>query len=346
MKIIYASRKKIYFAVLLILLCCALAFAHFGSFRHTVTVTGAMDTVSGITVYGGISSKKTAEKCADMVREYDSLLSISNPESEIYRFNKCDSSFRFSEQTYALIKDCKSLYLDTDGRFDITVGAASKLWSGAFLSQKLPDEEKLAKASALTDYSSLSFDDDSFTITKSIPNQELNTGAVAKGFISDRIADYLKTADIRGALIDLGGNIYVCGNNGTKKKWSIGIQDPNDPSALVGLIALDNGFVITSGDYQRFMISDGVRYHHILDAKTGYPARSGIRSVTIISDSGFTGDSLSTACFITGLEKGIELVKKNNVYAIFVTENDDVFYSQELETAFTKSGKNFSYTAF
>ena len=345
MKIIF-KQKKIYFAAaLLLLMCFVIALTHSGG-SCTVTVTDALDTVSDITVYGGLNSRKTAEGCADIIRKYDSLLSVSRPESEICRFNNSDSGFRFSDDVYGMIKSCNDLYLDTNGSFDITVGAVSKLWAAAFLSQKLPDSDKLVKASALTDYSSLVFDDDSNTVTKTVPGQEISAGAVAKGFISDKIADYLKTENVRGALIDLGGNIYVCGNNGKKNSWNIGIQNPNDSSALVGLLTLDSGFVITSGDYQRFMISDGVRYHHILDAKTGYPARSGIRSVTIVSDNGFAGDSLSTACFIAELEKGIELVKKNSAYAVFVTENNDVFYSKELEEIFTKSDGSFSYIAF
>ncbi len=347
MKIMYTNKKKILSAAALLVFIALLLFClRFTSRQYTLTVTDAMDTVSAVTVRSGLKSKKIAGKCADIIYRYDKMLSISNPQSEIYRFNHSDSGFTFSKEVYDMLKDCGRLYADTNGKFDVTVGAVSKLWANAFLTNRLPDSQKLLKASELTDFSSLSFDDESLTVTKSIPNRELSVGAVAKGYIADKIADYLKTEKPDGALIDLGGNIYVCGSNNAGKAWGIGIQDPDDSSALIGRISLNEGFVITSGDYQRYMISDGVRYHHILDAKTGYPANNGLRSVTIISDSGFTGDSLSTACFISGLEDGIKLARKYNVGAIFVTGKNEVFYSKELENTFSQKNENYSYTAF
>ena len=347
MKIIFFGKRKLIICIitaLIILTALFCAFSKDGS--CTLTVTDALDTVSNITVYGGIGKRKAADKCAELIRKYDRRLSVNNPESEIYGFNHSDGGSEFSEEVYNLIKACGEIYHDTDCRFDITIGAVSRLWSGAFLSQRLPESGAISKASAFTDYSALTFDDNSRTITKKAREQELNLGAVAKGFIADRISEYLDSTDVSGALIDLGGNIYVCGKNGKKGNWHIGIQDPNDSSSLIGLVEIDSGFVITSGDYQRYLISDGVRYHHILNAKTGFPSESGLRSVTVISDNGFIGDALSTACFVSGLDNGIRLAKKYNVKAIFVTDDNKVYYSDELDGNLTERNGNYSYSAF
>ena len=342
------TNKRILLPVIILSAAVAMPaiYARLAVRQYTLTVTDAMDTVSAVTIRSGFSSKRIARECADIIYRYDKMLSVDNPQSEISRFNRSAAGSDFSEATYNMLKECGRLYADTDTGFDITVGAVSRLWASSFLTQTMPDEEKLSNAAALTGYPSLSFDDKTLTITKSIPKQELTAGAVAKGFIADKIADYLTTEKTDGALIDLGGNIYVCGNNGRGEEWKVGIQNPDDSSALIGQIRLHEGFVITSGDYQRYMISDGIRYHHILNAVTGYPAKSGLRSVTIVSDSGFTGDALSTACFIAGLDGGIKLAQKYDVGAVFVTDGNEVFYSRRLENTFSGKSEGYTYTAF
>lgn len=302
-----------------------------------------MDTISKISVIGP-GAKKTAHECTDIIYKYDKLLSVSNPDSEIYKFNHSDTGIILSEEVFNIITSCESFYKDTDGLFDITVGALSQLWKTALISQKLPDENNIQKVLPLTNYSSLIFDKNNLSVTKTIKNQQISLGASAKGYISDRIAENLKNTSIKGAVIDLGGNIYVCGTKQNGNTWNIGIQDPNNTSLTIGTVSLDEGFVITSGDYQRYMDKDGIRYHHITDPKTGYPAKSDLRSVTVISNNGFTGDSLSTACFLSGLNKGIELLKKYNAMGIFVTNDNNIYYSKEL--SFTVHNDHYSYFSY
>lgn len=342
------KRFKINKYILLLLLVFALAFLSLWKFQsreYSIYIDDALNTSSRISVYGK-NARQTAEGCREIIRRYDSLLSVSDPNSEIYGFNSSEGMYSFSTEVFSLIAACEPFYIDTNARFDITVGAVSQLWSSSILSSRLPDSAAVASAAALTDYSSLILNKDNHSIVKTINGQQLNLGAVAKGYISDRIAEYLKSSSVNGALADLGGNIYAFGSKNDGSRWKIGIQNPDDSSAIIGTVSIDEGYVITSGDYQRYMLIDGIRYHHIIDAKTGYPAKSGLRSVTIISDNGFIGDALSTACFIAGLEKGTELAKKYSTKAIFITEDNKVIYSKELENVFNPSDNSFIYSVF
>lgn len=142
--------------------------------------------------------------------------------------------------------------------------------------------------------------------------------------------------EIRGAVISVGGSIAVYGSKGNGKEWHIGIQDPRgEEGDILGVVDLSGSKMIaTSGDYEKFFEADGKRYHHILDPATGYPADNDLISVTVISDSGFLSDALSTACFVMGLEKGMDYVDKKEVDAIFVTKNKEVYVTKNIKKSF------------
>ncbi|HAL63295.1 MAG TPA: FAD:protein FMN transferase, partial [Clostridiales bacterium] len=124
--------------------------------------------------------------------------------------------------------------------------------------------------------------------------------------------------------------------------WHIGIQNPKNADSIIGIISAENLAVITSGDYQRYFDLDGIRYHHILDPKTGYPANSGLHSVTVISDNPTLCDALSTAAFVAGIEKGAELLKKYDSMGIFITD-DTVYFSKSLENIFKQTDFSYKY---
>ena len=149
----------------------------------------------------------------------------------------------------------------------------------------------------------------------------MDLGAVAKGYIADRLAAVLRDNGVTSALINLGGNIYALGDK-DGADWKIGIQSPRDGTALAATVRVQNKSVVTSGIYERGFEQDGVWYHHILDPKTGRPVQNGLASVTIVSDSSAEGDALATACFVLGEEKGIELIRRMpGVQALFIRED-------------------------
>ena len=171
-------------------------------------------------------------------------------------------------------------------------------------------------------------------------------GAVAKGYITDGIADILEENGVGSALINLGGNVYAKGKRPDGKLWQIGVRSPESESEYLGVLSVADMAVVTSGDYERYFEYEGVRYHHILDPKTGRPAKSGLRSVTVICKDAALADMLSTKCFIAGFEEGAKILKDSGAYGIFVTEERDVFYSAGLDEIFIPQSDDYKYTAF
>ena len=304
-------------------------------------VDGAMNTASQIVVFGGVNAEDSASKCVELIEYYDKLFSITNPESDVGKINNSKNFVSVSYDTVKILKECFSFFTDTNGKFDITIGALSELWTESIRNASLPEECEINNLKKLTDYSSLVIKGNE--ILKTVPNQKINLGAAAKGYISDKLAEYIKSTNSSGAMINLGGNIYTYGKKNDGSVWNIGIKDPRNSSELIGSVTISDKFVVTSGDYERFFDIDGVRYHHIIDAKTGYPSKSGVISVTIISDNGLIADCLSTSCFLLGFDEGAKLLKKYNAEAIFVTDDNNIYYTKGINEYFEKMSDDYKY---
>ena len=341
MKISYVNKKVIFIVLSVVVLFSFVAVKNQNR-EYSVTIYDAMDTFSSIRISGGKDAKEAILECEKIIYKYDKMLSPTKPDSQIYKLNNADSEVKVLPEVMDLIYNCKSFYEDTNGKFDITIGALSSLWSDTFLKETIPDDREIKALAEITDYSGLLIDKDNQTIKKASPKQQISLGSVAKGYIADRIYEYLDNKNIKDVTVDLGGNIYVSGKKRNGENQKVGIQDPNDTDNIVGTVSIEEGFVVTSGDYQRGVQIGDVRYHHLLDAKTGYPANNGLRSVTIVSKNGFLADALSTACFLSGLEDGAELSKKYGVDAIFITD-DKIYYSKNLESVFDKTSQKYNY---
>lgn len=164
----------------------------------------------------------------------------------------------------------------------------------------------------------------------------IELGAIAKGYIADKIKAYLIEQGVGSATINLGGNMLCVGTKPSGAPFRIGIQKPfADHSQVVGIVDIDDLSVVSSGIYERYITVDGKQYHHILNPATGYPYENGLVSVTIISPKSVDGDALSTSCFCLGLEDGMKLVESQpDCYGIFITSDGELHYSQGLEERF------------
>ena len=308
-------------------------------------IEGVMDTSIDLTLITHTDGEIVIDEISQMLNEYDKKFSHTDSKSEIYIPHNLEN-ISLSDETYEIIKNCEEFYNDTDGSFDITVGMLSNLWNETFKTGILPDEQIIVDCLETVGYDSLVFNDTekSIKITKYLQN--INLGAVVKGYTADKIKEILEINKVENALINLGGNIYAKGKNKNGDLWNIGVCDPeNNDEILLSLRLLDK-FIITSGNYIRYKDIDSVRYHHIIDAKTGYPVFNELNSVTIIADSGFIGDALSTACFLVGFEESKQLLEKYGVLAVFATNDNKIYYSKELEKLIHKVSENYEYIAF
>jgi len=293
-----------------------------------------LDTVVNIKIYG--KDEKTANaligEAFEICAWYESLFSRKIEGSDVYRINSAGSeAVSVDPETAALIELSLKYRELSGGAFDITVGGLSDIWDFKSEHAAPPADADIKKALSHIG-AGIFVDLGNNTVTLSDPEARLDLGAVAKGYIADRIADYLRERGV-SAIIDLGGNIVSTGRKPGGSKWLIGIQKPfAQDGELIAAIKTGETSVVTSGSYQRYFYYNDKLYHHIFDTATGWPAESGLTSVTVISASSAEGDALSTALFCMGLERGLELAGSlPGIEAVFVTEMGAVFYTSGLE---------------
>lgn len=305
--------------VIVITLCTAL-FLYSREKRYDFTEKSfiSMDTVITEKIYGENSSAFIAP-VFNIVTGLDETISRFNERSAVYRLNTEGETSDIS--VAEIIKSVKQVSDDVDGAFDITVGGLSDLWSIGKEGEKIPSEKEIADVLKDIDYQKITVENG----TVYYKGGEIDLGAVGKGFACDLIAAYLSSQKAEGAVVSVGGSILAYGDFNKKgDKWSIAIRHPRSENEFLGIVRLDEGFVSTSGDYERYFEKDGKRYHHIFDARTGMPASAGLVSVTVVAESGILSDALSTACFIVGEEKGKALIEKYGASAVFVDKEMNI----------------------
>ena len=291
----------------------------------------AFDTVVSIQIYDS-DDEELLEQCQKMCADYEAKFSRNIPESEISQINSAGGApVTVSDETIKIIK--KGIYYGdlSDGAFDITIGAVSSLWDFKSENPSPPSPEMLAEAVSHVDYKKIILSDN--TVTLSDPYAKLDLGAIAKGYIADRLKDYLTEQGVKHALINLGGNVVAVGKKPDGSPFNIGIAKPfSEEGKALTSVKIEDKSIVTSGTYQRYFEINGNLYHHILDPATGNPCNNGLNSVTIITDSSLTADALSTTCFVLGPDKGMKLVNQlDNVDAVFVDSNNEITYSRNFQ---------------
>ena len=285
------------------------------------------DTVISVQILDPVD-ESVMDGVKKLCHEYDAKFSRTNEESEISRINNAKGKFvEVSDDTITLIK--KGIYYGdmSKGLFDITIGSVSKLWDFHAEKPSVPSKSKIRAARNHVNYRNIMIVDNKVKLT--YRKASLDMGAIAKGYIADRLKDYLVSKDVRHAIINLGGNVLTLGTKTDGSKYNIGIQRPFDESGEpITSVRIANKSVVTTGIYQRYFEKKGKFYHHILSPNTGYPCKNSLSSVTIITDSSLTADAMSTTCFLLGYEEGMKLVNLlDNVDAVFITDDNELHYS-------------------
>ncbi len=280
------------------------------------------DTVITLSAY--VEDDAPLKEALDECARYEKLFSRTVEGSDVWRINEAGGPIAVAPETAEMLREGLKISEASGGAFDPTVEPETKLWNFSAETPALPDAQALAEAATHVDYRKLVLDGD----TVSLPDDMgLDLGGIAKGYIADRLSEFLRARGVSSALINLGGNVLTIGRRATDDQpWVVGIQDPEaEGGANKVTFRAENLSVVTSGNYQRFFIMNGIRYHHLLDPATGWPVENGLDSVTILSESSAVGDALSTACYVLGLDKGMELVKQyDGVDAVFIGTDGSV----------------------
>lgn len=308
---------KKYFALILILILLFCSGCNTKVYTATETFF-IMDTVVTISAdCDGEVIKEAFELC----KYYDNLLSRTKECSDIYKINNSDDYVTVDEETVQLIK--KAIYYCdlSEGRFDITICPVSCLYD--FKSNTLPKEEDIKIALEKVDYKRIEIDKNRVRLK----DGELDLGAIAKGYITDKVTELLRSRGVKRATVNMGGNIYTFGD----KKSDIGIREPFG-NGIIATVNGSEGTYVTSGIYQRYIEKDGKIYHHIIDSKTGYGVENELSSVTVIGKSSADADALSTSCMLLGLENGTALIESiKDTEAVFILKDNTIKVTSGLE---------------
>ena len=295
----------------------------------------AMDTVVSETLYTTGDDLNT--EIGNKIREIETdLLSWTDENSQIAKLNaSAGETAEVSDALAGYLEKIFQLAEDSDGAFDPTIGKIIRLWDIAGDNPHVPDQTELDELLKDVGYQKVTLDGDKVTLEK---DMTLDLGATGKGIGCDVVSDYLKTQeDVSGMILNLGGSsVMAYGEKPDGSDWKVAVTDPRDTEGdYLGAVTLKGEeFLSTSGDYEKYFMEDGKRYHHILDPKTGYPVWNGLDSVTVVCDSGLLADGLSTACFVLGMDDALDLLEKYNAEAIFVDEDKNVYLTSGIKDRF------------
>lgn len=289
-----------------------------------------LNTFVTISIYDS-DDESLLDGAMDLCQDYENRLSKTIEGSEIYQMNHRtpeETAFSLSDDTAALIEEGLFYSRLSDGAYDLTVEPLSSLWDFTSGQKILPPQADIDAAVAKVGYENLMLDGNTLTFLS--PDTALDLGSIAKGFIADRLKEYLVSEGVESAIINLGGNVLCIGSQPDGSPFRIGLQKPfASHNETVGFVEINDASVVSSGVYERCFTVDGKNYHHLLNPKTGYPYDNGLISVVIICPESVDGDALSTACFSLGLEKGMELLDSTEDAAgIFITEDYELHFSR------------------
>lgn len=290
----------------------------------------SLDTYVSVTLYG-CGSDELAHKAVDICDYYSGIFSRTDRTSLLYKLNETGSMDITGEEEKILadvIKQSSEICDETDGALDIAIEPLTVLWNFKD-SDIVPEASDIERACRETDYTGINVTDTRVELN----GARLDLGAVAKGYIADRICDFLRENGVDSAVVSLGGNVACVGKKPDGNNFTIGIQKPfGGQNEVAAVLALDDKSAVTSGVYERYFYSGDKLYHHILDPDTGMPSDSGLLSVTIISDNSFLCDGLSTGCFVMGKERAVKLLDgMDGVYGIFIDKDYNITYSEGAE---------------
>lgn len=294
----------------------------------------AMDTYMSLKAYGP-HGEEAVTAAVDEINRLDALWSVSSEDGEVYRINH-DGEGQLSEASKELLTTAQDLYESTEGAFDVTVYPLMDLWGFTSGKYRVPSKEEIAKTLTQVDQRKLALSQDGYLLLGK--KQQMDLGGIAKGYTSSRIMEIYKEYGVTSGMVSLGGNVQALGRKMDGSNWNIGIQDPESKEGdIIGVLSISDQAVITSGGYERYFEEDGKTYHHILNPKTGYPADSGLRSVSIVSEDGTLADGLSTALFVMGKEKAVSYwqMHKDVFDAVLVEVDGSIYVTEGLEKQFS-----------
>lgn len=300
----------------------------------------ALNTFLSLRAYGD-NAQQALEEAADRILEIENRMSITIKDSDVARINANAGlkPVKVHEDTFYVIKTALYYSELTYGKFDITIYPIARLWGIGTDNARVPDKAEIQNLLPLVDYRNVILDEENMTVFLENKGMGIDLGGIAKGYAADEVAKIFEEAGIEHAIINMGGSITTIGGRPNKTPWRIGVRNPRmedgDPEHIAVIEARDMS-ILSAGDYERFIAGvyseTGVRYHHIFDPSTGFPAAAGVIATTVVSRSAIEADALSTAMLIMGVEEGLSVIEDiEGAEGLAITYDKGVFMTDGLK---------------
>jgi len=320
-------------ALIVLFLCAALSAASCSRSRTMQKTEPIMGTNVTITVVAPTAAQGEAAIEAGMaeLKRFDAMMSLYKDSSEITAVNKAAGkrAVKVSREMIEIVTAANEVSMLSKGAFDITVGPLVVLWQMRLKEGAVPTDKEIARVRPLVNYRNIVIDRKASTLFLKKQGMIMDLGGM-KGYLADRVADLMRKRGINNALIAVAGDIWALGRREDGTPWKIGVQHPRDKDTVLAVLDLSDRYVSTSGDYERFVIRESKRYHHIIDPRTGKPSK-GVISSTLIGTKGALIDPLTKVPFILGPDQGMQIVNRIGAEAIIVDEDGRVFMSKGIK---------------
>lgn len=301
------------------------------AFSHTEKRMGSNFGYTAVHVRDTAAWEAILAADAEVVR-IEKLISSWDPNSQTSEINRMAGiePVEVEPELYGLIARSLKISRLTEGCFDISFASIDRLWKFDGSMTQLPDEADIRASVARINYQNIILDPERHSVFLKEKGMKIGFGGIGKGYAANRAAAVMKEMGIEAGVVNAGGDLLAWGSDPKGEPWHVGIADPEKPGTVLAWIPAFDGAIVTSGDYERFAMIDGVRYSHIIDPRTGYPA-TGIKSVTITCPDAELADAIATSVFVLGVEKGKELVDKlANVECLIITDQNKTIASKLL----------------
>lgn len=334
--------KKIWLGIAAAAALLAAALTGCGQSKEVSQDFYAMDTAMNIRAYGA-RAQEAVNQCVQAINELEQHISRTRESSELYALNRAEGQpVVLSEQTADVLEQALRLAEQTEGCFDPTIAPVTDLWGIGTEDAAVPAQADIDAALAHVNYADVQLDG----TTAALPAGTcIDLGGIGKGYAADLTAQLLREAGVQRAVVTLGGNVYVLGEKADGEPWVVGISDPDNPGDYFATLRVSDTSVVTSGDYERYFEQDGVRYCHIFDPETGWPAQTDLRSVTVVSASSTEADAYTTALFVMGYERARAFCEAHGIPAVFVKDDHTVAVTDDLRDSFSLTSTEYTYEA-
>lgn len=316
---------------------CLLSLTSCSKNKEAETYFESMDTFMKVQAYGENAEEANAA-AQKYIGDLEATISVTKPVSDIYKINHAtEFPVTVSDQTMGLIKIALNMSEISGGAFNPCLYPVSSAWGFTKKEYRIPPQDEIDEKLKLCDYKKVQIDGNNISME---PGMQFDLGGIGKGFAGDEAAKKMREFGIEHALLDLGGNIQLIGSKPNRQPWTVGIKNPFDKGTIVGTLEAENVAVITSAGYERYFEGpDGHKYIHIFDGTTGAPVENDLVSTTAIAESGTYCDGLSTTLYVLGLDKSIELWRKQKDFDfILITKDKKIYISKPISKNFTLNG--------